>query len=92
MSKGQEIMKTAKLMPVAGTGQVVVCDHRNQDAAEYELPAGYSVQSDALGRDIIDADGVSAGVHADHAGRIFVSTLGDNGEALRHELRRSAKA
>ena len=85
-------MKTAKLMPVAGTGQVVVCDHRNQEAAEYELPAGYSVQSDALGRDIVDAVGVSAGVHADHSGRIFVSTLGDSGEALRHELRRSAKA
>lgn len=85
-------MKTAKLMPVAGTGQVVVCDHHSQEAAEYELPAGYSVQSDALGRDIVDADGVSAGVRADHVGRIFVSTLGDNGEALRHELRRAANA
>ena len=84
-------MKTAKLMSVAGASQVVVCDHHNQEAAEYELPAGYSVQSDALGRDIVDADGVSAGVHADHAGRIFVSTLGDNGEALRHELRRAVK-
>ena len=84
-------MKTAKLMPVPGTGQVVVCDHSNPEAAEYELPAGYSVRSDALGRDIIDADGVSAGVHADHAGRIFVSTLGDNGEALRHELHRAVK-
>lgn len=85
-------MKIVKLMPVAGTGQVVVCDPRNQEAAEYELPAGYSVQCDVLGRDIIDAGGVSAGVHADHAGRIFVSTLGDNGEALRHELLRAEKA
>lgn len=85
-------MKIVKLMPVAGTGQVVVCDPRNQEAAEYELPAGYSVQSDALGRDIVDADGVSAGVHADHSGRIFVSTLGDSGEALRHELRRATRA
>lgn len=84
-------MKTAKLMHVAGTGQVVVCDPCSQDAAEYELPAGCSVRNDALGRDIIDADGVSAGVHADHAGRIFVSTLGDNGEALRHELHRAVK-
>ena len=84
-------MKTAKLMPVPGTGQVVVCDHSNPEAAEYALPAGYSVRSDALGVDIIDAGGVSAGVHADHAGRIYVSTLGDNGEALRHELHRAVK-
>ena len=72
-------MKTVKLMHVSGTNQVVVCDPRSREAVEYELPAGYSVQSDVIGRDIVDADGVSAGVRADHAGRIFLSTMGDNG-------------
>ena len=82
-------MATAKLMHVTGTKEVVVCDPAIREVPEYELPDGFSVQRDVLGLDVVDRDGVSAGLHADHLGRLCVSTIDSSGSPLRFELKAS---